>query len=147
MGQHVEEVALLGIDDLLHLGQLVAAKAFLGESLQKLLARVGDAPNGAEFGFVFEELGQLAEEHFHELLRGHRRAVGVPEGRAHHVLDGAVFAVGEFHLRLFLATSADRVRGPGSTAVPVALAGGGPGRPGLALRAPDRAARRPTLDR
>ena len=40
MGQHVEQVALLGVDDLLHLGQLLAAEALLGKPLQELRARV-----------------------------------------------------------------------------------------------------------
>ena len=62
VGQHVEEVALLGVDDLLHLGQLVAAEALLGEALQQLPARVRRAPEGAQLGLVLEELGQLAEE-------------------------------------------------------------------------------------
>ena len=56
MGQHVEQVALLGVDDPLHLGQLLAAEAFLGQALQELGARVGRAPEGAQFGFVLEEL-------------------------------------------------------------------------------------------
>ena len=47
MGQHVEKVALLGVDDLLHFGELVAAEAFVGEPLQELSADVGDAPDGA----------------------------------------------------------------------------------------------------
>jgi hypothetical protein len=34
MRQHVEQIALFRIDDLLHLGQLFPAKAFLGESRQ-----------------------------------------------------------------------------------------------------------------
>jgi hypothetical protein len=34
---------------------------------------------------------QLAEQHFHKLLRPHRRAVRMPEGRTHHVLGGAGF--------------------------------------------------------
>ena len=103
MGQHVEEVALLGVDDLLHLGQLLAAEAFLGEPLQELRPRVGRAPERAQFGLVLEELGQLAEEHLHELLRRHRRAVGMPERRRHHVLDGALLAVGELDLDLLPA--------------------------------------------
>ena len=36
-------------------------------------------------------------------LGAHRRAVGVPEARAHHVLDGALLAVGELHPGLALA--------------------------------------------
>ena len=79
VGQHVEEVALLGVDDLLHLGQLLPPKPFSASPCKQLLARVRRAPEGAQFGLVLEELGQLAEEHLHELLRRHRRAVGMPE--------------------------------------------------------------------
>ena len=98
VGEHVEQIALLGVDDLLHLGHLLRAEALFGQALQQFCPRVRCAPEGAQFGFVLEKLGQLAEEHFHELLRGHGRAVGMPEGRHHHVLDGARLAVGEFDL-------------------------------------------------
>ena len=54
----------------------------------------------AQFVFVLEEIGQLTEEHFHKLLRRHWRAIGMPEGRRHHVLDRTVFAIGEFDLDL-----------------------------------------------
>ena len=50
--EHVEEVALLGVDDLLHLGELLAAEALLGEALQQLLARLRLAPQGAQLGLV-----------------------------------------------------------------------------------------------
>jgi hypothetical protein len=56
----------------------------------------------SQFGFVFEELGEFAEQHFHELLRGHGRSVRMPETGHHHVLDVAGFAVGEFDLCPFL---------------------------------------------
>ena len=69
VSQHVEEIALLGVDDLLHLGQLLAAKSFLGKTLQEFLPCIRRAPDGAEFGLVLEKLRQLAEEQFHELLR------------------------------------------------------------------------------
>ena len=74
-----------------------APKPFSASPCKKLGSRVGQAPEGAQFGFVFEELGQLAEQHLHELLRGHRRAVGMPERRDHHVLDRARLAVGQLH--------------------------------------------------
>lgn len=51
-------------------------------------------------GFVLEEIRKVAVEHFQELLGGNRRAVGVPVGRDHHVLDRAGLAVGEFDLDL-----------------------------------------------
>ena len=103
MGQHIEEVALLGVDDFLHLGELVVAEAFFGKSLQQFSARVGGAPDGTEFGFVLEELGKFAEKHLHELLCGYGRAVRVPEGGHHHVLDVALLAVGQLHLDLLFA--------------------------------------------
>ena len=62
VGEHVEEVALLGVDDLLHLGELLAAEALLGEPLQQLLARLRLAPQGAQLGLVGEEVRQLAEQ-------------------------------------------------------------------------------------
>jgi hypothetical protein len=42
--EHVEEIALLGVDYLLHLAQLFMAKALLGKALEKLFPRIGDAP-------------------------------------------------------------------------------------------------------
>ena len=44
MRQYVEEVALFGVDDLLHLGQLIATEAVVRQSLQELLARARGAP-------------------------------------------------------------------------------------------------------
>jgi hypothetical protein len=73
MGEHVEQVAVFRVDNLLHLGELVVAEAFLGQVLAAAFLRVSGAlQNGAQFFFVLEEVGQFAEEHFHELLRGHR---------------------------------------------------------------------------
>ena len=103
VGEYVEQVAVFGIDDLLHFGQLLMAKSTLGKPLQKLGAGVRRTPQRAQFIFVLEEFRQLAEQHFQELLRGHRGAVRVPEGRDHHVLDGAGLAVRQFYLRFFLA--------------------------------------------
>lgn len=52
IGQHVEQVAGLGIDDPLHLGQLLVAEAFLRQSLQERAARFRRAPDGAQFLLV-----------------------------------------------------------------------------------------------
>ena len=38
-----------------------------------------DVDDLAGVDLVLEELGQVAEEHFHELLRGHGRSVRMPE--------------------------------------------------------------------
>ena len=98
VGEHIEEVALFRVDDFLHLGELRAADALIREALEQLLARVRGAPQPAEFRFVLEEIGQLAEEHLHELPHGHRRAIGMPEGRTHHRLNGARLAVRLRHM-------------------------------------------------
>jgi hypothetical protein len=63
VGQHIEQVALLGIDDLLHLGHLLTAEPLLGESLQEFGACVGRAPQFPKFGLTVEKLRQLSEEH------------------------------------------------------------------------------------
>ena len=55
-----------------------------------------------------EKVGQLAEEHFHELLGGHGRAVGMPKSRGHHVLNGPSLAVCEFDLDLLRARNGFR---------------------------------------
>ena len=52
---------------------------FSASPCSNLRARVRIAPQRAQFVFVLEELRQFAEQHFHELLRRHRRAVGMPE--------------------------------------------------------------------
>ncbi len=61
VGEHIEEVALFRVDNFLHLGEMRAADALLRQTLQQLLARVRGAPQPAEFRFVLEEIGQLAE--------------------------------------------------------------------------------------
>ena len=64
-----------------------------------------------------EELRQFAEEEFEELLGRHWRAVGVPEGGGHHVLDVAGFSVGEFYLDSalsFAVATAGRVAAVGT---------------------------------
>ena len=69
VGQYVEEVAFVGVDDALHFGELIVAEAFGGEGFEEFGSCVGGAPDGSQFGFVVEELRQFAEQHFHELLR------------------------------------------------------------------------------
>ena len=44
VGENVEEIAFLGVDDLLHLGQLVGTEAFFSEPMQQLGSGVGRAP-------------------------------------------------------------------------------------------------------
>src|SRR5471032_3038937 len=83
MRQHVEEVALLGVDYFFHLGHLVSPEAFFGQPLHKFGACIGSAPEGTQLGFVLEELRQPSEKHFHELVCGHGCAVRVPEA-GHH---------------------------------------------------------------
>jgi hypothetical protein len=41
IGQHIEQVAVLGLDDLLHLGQRLAAEALVGQAGEQRLAGVG----------------------------------------------------------------------------------------------------------
>src|ERR1035437_852324 len=81
------------------------AEALLGESHQEFLPGIGDAPQGAQLGLVFEEFWQFAEQRLHELLGGHGRAVRVPEGSGYHVLNGALFAVGQLHGRFSSANA------------------------------------------
>src|ERR1035437_202293 len=71
--------------------------------MQEFGPRVRRAPQPAQLGFALEEVRQLAKQQFHELLRRHRRAIGMPKRRCHHALNVALLAVGQFHLRLFLA--------------------------------------------
>src|ERR1035441_805425 len=61
--------------DLLHLGHLFPAEAFLRQPFEQPGARIGIAPQGAQLVFVFEELRQFAEQHLQELLRRHRSAI------------------------------------------------------------------------
>ena len=69
VSQHVEQVALVGVDDPLYFGQLIMAKTLGFHGFQQLCASIRGAPDGSQFGFVLEELWQLSEQHFHELLR------------------------------------------------------------------------------
>jgi hypothetical protein len=47
-------------------------------TLQELGPRVRRAPQLAQFLLVLEKIGQFARKQFHELLRRHRCAVGMP---------------------------------------------------------------------
>jgi len=69
MRQYIEQITLLSVDYLLHLGQLLAAKTFLSESLQEFLACFRKTPDSPQVVFVLEKLRQLAEE-----LQGKARA-------------------------------------------------------------------------
>ena len=62
VGQHVEQVALLGVDQAADDGELVGAIALVGQALQQRLARVGLAPEPAQLVLVLEQLGQRAEQ-------------------------------------------------------------------------------------
>jgi len=81
---------LAGALDRASSGNVLVGGKSLGEMNDATLSRF----RRTQLGFVFEELRQLAEQHLHELPRGHRCAIRVPEARHHHVLDGASFAVG-----------------------------------------------------
>ena len=76
VGQHVEEVALLGINDLLHFRHLLFAETFLGQTLQQLGAGIGGAPEGAELGLILEELGNLPKSNSMNCCAD----MGVPSG-------------------------------------------------------------------
>ena len=54
--EHVEKVALLCVNYLLHFGQLLMAESFLSESLKQLLAGVWRAPECPQLGLIREEL-------------------------------------------------------------------------------------------
>ena len=68
VGEDVEEVAFVGVDDALHFRELIVAEAFGGEGFEEFGSGVRGAPDGSQFGFVVEELRQFTEQHFHELL-------------------------------------------------------------------------------
>ena len=45
VGEDIEEVALFGVDDLLHFRELFVAEAFFRQSFQQFLACIGGAPD------------------------------------------------------------------------------------------------------
>jgi len=62
IGEHVEEVALLGVDYSLHLMQLFVAETLLCESVQELLPRIRGAPQRAQLALVLEEVRALVKK-------------------------------------------------------------------------------------
>jgi len=79
VGEDVEEIAVFGVDDLLHFEHLIAGETPAGEAFEEFGAGGGIAPEGAEFVFVLEEFRESAEQEFHELAGGHGGTVWVPE--------------------------------------------------------------------
>ena len=57
-------------------------------------------PKRTKFHLALKKLWQPSEEHLQELLRRHRRTVGVPEARYHCVLNGSLLPVREPDLDL-----------------------------------------------
>lgn len=95
VSQHIVEIAILSINEAADFGELLVAVAAFGQSFEERLAGVGLAPELAQFGFVFEEVGNVAEELFDKFGGGDGFAFGTPEAGLHGVLEGALFAVGE----------------------------------------------------
>jgi hypothetical protein len=60
VGERIVEVALLCIDDALHLGELGRAKAALGEAGEQAGTRIGIAPERAELSLVAKKLREFA---------------------------------------------------------------------------------------
>ncbi len=60
MGEHIKEVALLRVDNFLHLGELVIAEPLLGQSLQQLLPGVRCAPDVPQFRLIIDRLAEVA---------------------------------------------------------------------------------------
>src|SRR6185503_1054539 len=102
MGEHIKQITLLRINDLLHLGHLLFTKSLFGQPLQKLSTRLRDTPQRAQFILVLKEFRQLSKEDFEKLLRRHWGTVWMPKRSCNHMLDRAFFAVGEFNFYLLL---------------------------------------------
>ena len=133
VGQHVEQVALLGVDDLLHLGQLVAAEALLGSPCKSFARVSGALQRARSSASSLKNSGSLPNS----ISMNCCADIGVPSGCQkvvhHHVLDGARLAVGELDLRSSACSAYGAAPGPGSGGTGVGASGlaGGP-RPGLA---------------
>ena len=95
VGQHVIEIAVFSINKAADFGELLVAIAAFGESFEEGLTGVGLTPKLAQFGFVFEQLRDVAEKLFDEFSGRDGFAFGTPEAGLHRVLKGALFAVGE----------------------------------------------------
>jgi hypothetical protein len=59
--QYIEQVALFGVDDLLHLMEPIWTKSLFCQPVHKELSGVRQAPKDTKFCFVLEEIGQLTE--------------------------------------------------------------------------------------
>src|SRR5437764_1500637 len=57
--EHVEEVAFLSTDDLLHFGKLFMAEALLSKAFHELLSGIRNAPQCTELSLIPEKLRQL----------------------------------------------------------------------------------------
>ena len=75
IGQHVEQVALLGIDHALISRKLLAAKAFLGQALQQRLARIRLAPERRSSSSSLNSSGSSPNSRSMNCGRRHRLAV------------------------------------------------------------------------
>src|SRR5437773_11912541 len=60
ISKHIEDVALLRIDDLLHFRKLIVPKALLSQPLQQFLPSIRDAPEITQLPFVLKELRQFS---------------------------------------------------------------------------------------
>src|SRR6266436_2955122 len=59
ISQHIEEVAFLSADDLLHFGKLFMPEALLSKAVHELLSGIRNAPQCAQFSLILEKLRQL----------------------------------------------------------------------------------------
>ena len=97
VGEHIEQIAVFGLDEFLHLRQRLAAEALLGQSIQQCLTRRRIAPEFTQVRFVAEEVRQHPEQALKELCGGHWLAVRAPERRRDHALDLSFLAIRQLH--------------------------------------------------
>ncbi len=95
VGQHIIEIAIFSINEAADFGELLVAVAPFGESFEEGLTGVGLTPELAQFGLIFEQVGDVAEKLFDEFGGGDGFTFGTPKAGLHRVLKGALFAVGE----------------------------------------------------
>jgi len=91
--EHVEQVAVFGVDQVLQGGQGGFAIAGIGQTLEKGLARIRVGPDAAKFFFIAEEGWQLAKQFIQKFFHRDRFAIRIPERGLLHVLDLALFPV------------------------------------------------------